>query len=1541
MPPAAPIVILGSHRAGTSAVAGLLGISGLRLGRVIPPASDNPRGFFESRAVLDANKQLLADMGRDWTCPPLRTDRRIDDSKVVAAVEEIGQGDEPWGFKDPRTLFLLPHWAHHVSGFRFVGVYRPSTAVAVSLQRRNGFSYDYAIAIAHLYTDRLWRLHMNMPFPIVRFDCEREEFLDRMRTLVEAFDLTWDSDSAEQFIGDTRLHGSEVGDAAADVYLAEQAVRPLDDAMPVSSSTVVSVSRRPDVASGTRISSYLGPAHDRRRLRLWDAAIARQDRVGHVIEISPSDSPWTSTLSGCDPKHVSRHRVEEVVDGFGGADRQASHVIAPDLLDTVGAEDLARVLRTISKVTTPDAVCAFGGFLIDSVDSPTELYVPSADETTSVDSSPFLHHRDELEASLLRTPWKIGHVGKDVRDGDRSTVVLVKDSSLRDDGELSPSELRSRVVELVDSSDRLTEHLADLKDGFQQSRVEAERTISELVVERDEAQTAVRELGSAVDDLKLTVARSETRIQEQDTRVDDLAAESDALADSLHTAADRSRSLDGKLAASDRKLATTTRRYERLRNRRIVRLALALARVFRPLFRWVRGQKKTTSARESHPTEGTRPSERRPSRRQVENAILRVRSEKGSEEGSIVSIVILTRDGEAHLRRLFEGLRKRTAYRSFEVIVIDNASSDGTDVVLGDDWGFPLRVIRNERNVSFSEGCNQGLAVADGVYVLLLNNDVDPINPGWLGALVEALENDASLDATGALLIYPEAPPNAGRNALDYELTVQHRGIGFRWRQGTPIGYNLGRGDDPTDPGLVETVLVPGVTAACMLVRAAVLRSFGGLDEAYVYGFEDVDLNLRIREGGRGIAFVGGAALYHHEFGTQLNHGDHRQRAYRTANLHHFAEKWAPRLSRTLQVSDITGEGLAWRGVESRKVAITLTRDDPSGGWGDWHTAHELGDAFAEIGWDVVYAEAFEDRWRELPEDVDLVISLLDHYDVTLAPDGAVTVAWIRNWVERWIDRPWTASFDVLVPSSQISANLLESAGLHVAGVLPLATNPERFRPMESDAVFESDYVFTGNHWGVDRSLLGDLDVAPGERFSIFGKGWDSVGRVSRYWRGPVPYDDLPIVYNATKVVLDDTAGPTLPYGAVNSRVFDALACGTLVLTNNVAGAEDIFDGMLPSYSNREELRSLLDQFLADAEAREATASELQRIVLERHTYAMRARQFIELIRDRLMAPRVALKIGPPGHDEAEQWGDTHFARAFSRSLERLGCATSIDILPEWDLLSTQSADIVVHLRGLVPYVPKPGQVNVLWIISHPEDIPDHECERYDLVLVASDSYADALRGRLNVPVATLLQASEFDATSVEEEQGAADAEEERSGPDVLFVGNSRGVMRHGVAWSLERDLPIAVYGSGWEGLIDESHVVAEHLPNEDLADAYRSAGVVLNDHWPEMRDRGFISNRVFDVLASGGFVISDNVAGIQDVFSNAVPTYEDAEELEQLVRYYQERPAERTALAERGREIVASEHGFDRRAEQFISLALPLLEDRPQTVEPVAAEES
>jgi spore maturation protein CgeB len=150
----------------------------------------------------------------------------------------------------------------------------------------------------------------------------------------------------------------------------------------------------------------------------------------------------------------------------------------------------------------------------------------------------------------------------------------------------------------------------------------------------------------------------------------------------------------------------------------------------------------------------------------------------------------------------------------------------------------------------------------------------------------------------------------------------------------------------------------------------------------------------------------------------------------------------------------------------------------------------------------------------------------------------------------------------------------------------------------------------------------------------------------------------------------------------------------------------------------------------------------------------------------------------------------------------------------------------------------------------------------------------------------------------------------------------------------VEADLPLTVYGGDWDGLLDPSYVRGR-VPNEELPALYRSASILLNDHWEDMRQGGFISNRIFDALACGVFVISDEVAGLTALFGDAVPTYSDRTELEELVARYLPDEAARRELAERGMAIVRTEHTFATRARQFADLLEPLLVRQAAEIEP------
>ena len=166
------------------------------------------------------------------------------------------------------------------------------------------------------------------------------------------------------------------------------------------------------------------------------------------------------------------------------------------------------------------------------------------------------------------------------------------------------------------------------------------------------------------------------------------------------------------------------------------------------------------------------------------------------------------------------------------------------------------------------------------------------------------------------------------------------------------------------------------------------------------------------------------------------------------------------------------------------------------------------------------------------------------------------------------------------------------------------------------------------------------------------------------------------------------------------------------------------------------------------------------------------------------------------------------------------------------------------------------------------------------------------------------------------------------TGPEVLFVGNSRGVYRSSVRTAIAAGAPVTIHGAGWEPFVAPEVVASSYVANAELGALYASAGVVLNDHWEDMRRDGFVSNRLFDAAATGARIVSDEVEGIAELFGGLVVPFHDESDLRRLV-------AERdTAFpdVEQRRRIaadVALAHSFDARAATLVDAAARLVADR------------
>jgi hypothetical protein len=225
------------------------------------------------------------------------------------------------------------------------------------------------------------------------------------------------------------------------------------------------------------------------------------------------------------------------------------------------------------------------------------------------------------------------------------------------------------------------------------------------------------------------------------------------------------------------------------------------------------------------------------------------------------------------------------------------------------------------------------------------------------------------------------------------------------------------------------------------------------------------------------------------------------------------------------------------------------------------------------------------------------------------------------------------------------------------------------------------------------------------------------------------------------------------------------------------------------------------------------------------------------LLRDWVEARRFGVLVQARDWDEAPVSGDFHFARSLQRQLERRGIPTGVYLRPAWASGISTRDDVAIHLWGRYPIGPRPGQTTVLWILYHPELVTNALLDAYDVVLAASDRFAADLAARTGRPVHAVHQATDPERFHPGLEGPAH---------ELLFVGNSRGVRRRILDDLAGTRADVAVYGRGWDPeLLDPVQLHGDGVPNDELAGYYAAASIVLNDHWHEAAEAGFINNRL------------------------------------------------------------------------------------------------
>ncbi len=254
----------------------------------------------------------------------------------------------------------------------------------------------------------------------------------------------------------------------------------------------------------------------------------------------------------------------------------------------------------------------------------------------------------------------------------------------------------------------------------------------------------------------------------------------------------------------------------------------------------------------------------------------------GQVEAKQVSIIIPVFNKLELTHRCLKSIINNTAYPNYEVIFVDNGSTDDTRIYLQKIKVPNVRAVFNEENLGYVGGCNSGAAVASGDYLLFLNNDTE-VQRGWLTHLVKLAETHSDAGIVGAKLIYPDGK-------------LQEAG-GIIFSDGN--GWNYGRGQDPNDPRFNFVRKVDYVSGAALLIKRSLWDRIGGFDERYAPAYyEDTDLCFSARREGYQVYYQPASVVIHYEgqtAGTDLNSGFKK---YQQINRQKFKEKWEKELQK-------------------------------------------------------------------------------------------------------------------------------------------------------------------------------------------------------------------------------------------------------------------------------------------------------------------------------------------------------------------------------------------------------------------------------------------------------------------------------------------------------------------------------------------------------------------------------------------------------------------------------------------------------------------
>ena len=414
----------------------------------------------------------------------------------------------------------------------------------------------------------------------------------------------------------------------------------------------------------------------------------------------------------------------------------------------------------------------------------------------------------------------------------------------------------------------------------------------------------------------------------------------------------------------------------------------------------------------------------------------------------LVSIVVVTYNNLALNRLCLESLYNDTDYPNFEVIVIDNASSDDTPAYLKSLQYPDYTVILNDENRGFSAANNQGLARARGEFLCLLNNDT-VVTGSWLSTLVRHLQANPDVGLVGPVT-----------NAISNEAKIP---VGYRNLLDMPAwSANYCQ----SKSGCLEDISM--LAFFCVVMPRTVFEAVGLLDDRFGIGmFEDDDYNRRIREADYKVKLAKDAYIHHWQRASFKLLGEDTYLETFNENEIKYRSKWATDALSKKQAEKLTGL------VAASKASARTIIFAPSIGWNVhlFQRPHHLARVLAEDGYTVVFDCSNGHDQVAFLKEVEPRLFLFKG-EVDLLVDLHKPVLWTFSYNYDYRDRfprgipviyDWIDDLSVFPYDQELLAKLHSRAMKEAAVVASVARRlHERALVDRTDAVYLPNAVETG-----------------------------------------------------------------------------------------------------------------------------------------------------------------------------------------------------------------------------------------------------------------------------------------------------------------------------------------------------------------------------------------------------------------------------------------------------------------------------------------------